>query len=316
MSEVYEVSIVIPLYNEEDVFDKLTQRLENVLAQFPWRTEIVLVDDGSTDSTEKLIKSKCQAHSYYQGVILSRNFGHQFALSAGLANVRAKKAVLVMDGDLQDPPELIARFFSKLEDGYDVVYAIRKTRKASLPKRIAYSLYYRIQRSVSNFKIPLDSGDFCMMSKRVVDQLNSMGEESRYIRGMRSWVGFQQIGLEYERPGRAEGSSHYTFRKLIQLALNGIFNFSEFPIKFIIRLGLFTIVIATAYLFYNIYRKLFIGDTPIGFTAIIMTIVLFSGVQLISIGIIGEYILRIFFQVKNRPLYIIKEKIVKEADTQ
>jgi dolichol-phosphate mannosyltransferase len=169
---------------------------------------------------------------------------------------------------------------------------------------------------VSNFNIPIDSGDFGLMSRRVVDHLVAMPEQSRYLRGMRSWVGFKQIGLTYVRDVRSEGTSNYSFRQLLNLAFNGIFNFSEFPIKFITRLGIFTIIISLIYLIYNIYRKFFIGDVPLGFTALIMAIVLFSGVQLISIGIIGEYVVRIFFQVKNRPLYIVSEIIIDKTENR
>jgi dolichol-phosphate mannosyltransferase len=311
-----ELSIVIPLYNEEEVFSRLTQRLEEVIKTLSFKVEVVLIDDGSRDTTANLIRNICLQNPMYQGVLLSRNHGHQLALSAGLSYARGTKAIMVMDGDLQDPPELIETFYQKYKEGYDVVYAVRRKRKENFIKRFAYWAYYRLQRSVSNFEIPIDSGDFGLMSRRVVDQLISMPEQSRYLRGMRSWVGFRQIGLEYNREARAEGTSSYSLKQLLGLAFNGIFNFSEFPIKFITRLGIFTILVSLAYLVYNIYRKFFIGDVPLGFTGIIMAIVLFSGVQLISIGIIGEYVVRIFFQVKNRPLFIVSEHIQnKKSET-
>jgi glycosyltransferase involved in cell wall biosynthesis len=309
-----ELSIIIPLYNEEKVFRKLTERLDNMLITINFGVEIVLIDDGSTDNTATLIREKCLNDSRYQGILLSRNHGHQLALTAGLAHSLGHKAVMVMDGDLQDPPELIVDFYNKFKEGYDVVYAVRKNRKENILKRIAYWSYYRLQKSVSNFAIPIDSGDFGLMSRRVVDQLIKMPEQSRYLRGMRSWVGYKQIGIEYSRDSRSDGKSNYSFKQLIGLAFNGIFNFSEFPIKFITRLGILTISISLLYLIYNIYRKFYIGDVPLGFTALIMAIVLFSGVQLISIGIIGEYVVRIFFQVKNRPLYIVSEKIINKKE--
>ncbi len=311
-----ELSIIIPLYNEEKVFHKLTERIENTLLTIDFDVEVVLIDDGSVDKTASLIREKCMCDSRYQGVLLSRNHGHQLALTAGLAHSLGSKAVMVMDGDLQDPPELVIDFYNKFKEGYDVVYAIRKNRKENLIKRMAYWSYYRIQKSVSNFAIPIDSGDFGLMSRRVVDQLINMPEQSRYLRGMRSWVGYKQIGVEYKRDSRTEGESNYSFKQLMALAFNGIFNFSEFPIKFITRLGIFTILVSLIYLIYNIYRKFFIGDVPLGFTALIMAIVLFSGVQLISIGIIGEYVVRIFFQVKNRPLYIVSERIVNSKEVK
>ena len=313
MSKNPTISIVIPLLNEEAVFKRLTNRLDALLSDFAHTTEIVLVDDGSSDRTAELIEAKCLSDARYTGLFLSRNYGHQIALSAGLAHARGTEAIMVLDGDLQDPPELINEFYTLYKNGYDVVYAIRKNRKEGYLKKLAYWAYYRLQKSVSNFNIPIDSGDFGLMSRRVVDKLNSMPEQSRYLRGMRSWVGFKQIGFEYSRDERKEGQSNYGWKQLIGLAFNGIFNFSEFPIRLITKLGLFTIVISVIYLGDVIYKKLFTDiEVPVGFTAILIAIILFSGVQLISIGIIGEYVLRIFFQVKNRPLFVVKNKIVEQ----
>ncbi len=304
------VSIVIPLYNEEQVFDRLISRLDSVLNDFEYATEVILIDDGSRDNTAALMKAKCLSDERYTGLFLSRNHGHQLALSAGLAHAKGLDAIMVLDGDLQDPPELINEFYKLYKNGNDVVYAIRKNRKEGPLKKMAYWAYYRLQKSVSNFNIPIDSGDFGLMSRRVVDKLNAMPEQSRYLRGMRSWVGYKQIGYEYSRDERKEGQSNYGWKQLLGLAFNGIFNFSEFPIRLITKLGLSTIVISLIYLGDVIYKKLFTEEVvPVGFTAILMAIILFSGVQLISIGIIGEYVLRIFFQVKNRPLFIVKEKI-------
>ena len=304
------VSIVIPLYNEEQVFDRLISRLDSVLMNFEYATEVVLIDDGSRDNTAALMKAKCLSDARYTGLFLSRNHGHQLALSAGLAHAKGSEAIMVLDGDLQDPPELINEFYSLYKNGNDVVYAIRKNRKEGPLKKLAYWAYYRLQKSVSNFNIPIDSGDFGLMSRRVVDKLNAMPEQSRYLRGMRSWVGYNQVGYEYSRDERKEGQSNYGWKQLLGLAFNGIFNFSEFPIRLITKLGLGTIIISLIYLGDVLYKKLFTDQVvPVGFTAILMAIILFSGVQLISIGIIGEYVLRIFFQVKNRPLFIVKEKI-------
>lgn len=304
------VSIVIPLYNEEEVFDRLISRLDSVLMNFEYATEVVLIDDGSRDNTAALMKAKCLSDARYTGLFLSRNHGHQLALSAGLAHAKGSEAIMVLDGDLQDPPELINEFYSLYKNGNDVVYAIRKNRKEGPLKKLAYWAYYRLQKSVSNFNIPIDSGDFGLMSRRVVDKLNAMPEQSRYLRGMRSWVGYKQVGYEYSRDERKEGQSNYGWKQLLGLAFNGIFNFSEFPIRLITKMGLVTIIVSLLYLGDVLYKKLFTDQVvPVGFTAILMAIILFSGVQLISIGIIGEYVLRIFFQVKNRPLFIVKEKI-------
>ncbi len=304
-----ELSIVIPLYNEEQVFSKLTERIDNEIVKFKFRTEVLLIDDGSKDTTRDLIREKCISDARYKGIILSRNHGHQLALSAGLKYALGTKAIMVMDGDLQDPPELILEFYNKHLEGYDVVYAIRAKRLESIFKKFAYWAYYRLQRAVSNFQIPIDAGDFGLMSRRVVDNLNEMPEQSRYLRGMRSWVGYKQIGLPYGREARLEGKSNYSFRKLLNLAFNGIFNFSEFPVKLITHLGIYSILISVFYLVYVIYERITNNSVPAGFTSLIIAIVLLSGVQLISIGLIGEYVLRIYNQVRNRPLFIVEEVI-------
>ena len=307
-----DISIIVPLYNEQAVFDNLIERLVNVIDTTLFSCEVLLIDDGSSDNTRQLVEKICEKDSRFTGILLSRNHGHQLAVSAGLANVRGRKGAMIIDGDLQDPPELVKEFYELLINGYDVIYAIRKNRKESFLKKVAYSTYYRLQKNISSFNIPIDSGDFSMLSRRVVDTMNNMPEQSRYLRGMRAWVGFKQIGYEYDRDERHAGETKYSWKKLFELAFNGIFNFSDFPIKFITRMGFITVVFSLIYFGYNIYRKLFYNDVPQGFTATILAIILFSGVQLISLGLIGEYVLRIYNQVRNRPLFII-EKIIQEG---
>ena len=307
-----DISIIVPLYNEQAVFDNLIERLVNVIDTTLFSCEVILIDDGSTDNTRHLVEKICEKDSRFTGILLSRNHGHQLAVSAGLANVRGQKGAMIIDGDLQDPPELVKEFYELLVNGYDVIYAIRKNRKESFLKKVAYSTYYRLQKKISSFNIPIDSGDFSMLSRRVVDNMNNMPEQSRYLRGMRAWVGFKQIGYEYDRDQRHAGETKYSWNKLFELAFNGIFNFSDFPVKFITRMGFITVVFSLIYFGYNIYRKLFYNDVPQGFTATILAIILFSGVQLISLGLIGEYVLRIYNQVRNRPLFII-EKIIQEG---
>lgn len=307
-----DISIIVPLYNEEAVFEQLIQRLINVINETKFSCEVILINDGSSDKTDQLIEQICKKDNRFTGILLSRNYGHQLAVSAGLANVRAKKGAMIIDGDLQDPPELVNEFYNLLIDGYDVIYAIRKNRKESFLKKMAYAAYYRLQKKISSFNIPIDSGDFSMLSRRVVDNINNMPEQSRYLRGMRAWVGFKQIGYEYNRDERQAGETKYSWGKLFELAFNGIFNFSDFPVKFITRLGFFTVLFSLIYFGYNIYRRIYYHDVPQGFTATILAIILFSGVQLISLGLIGEYVLRIYNQVRNRPLFVV-DKIIQDG---
>jgi glycosyltransferase involved in cell wall biosynthesis len=304
-----QISIVAPLYNETEAFPHLVARLNAVMEALPLRIEVVLIDDGSRDNTALLMQQLALTDGRYQCVFLSRNYGHQIALTAGIAAARATEALFIIDGDLQDPPELLPEFYQKYQEGYDVVYAIRKKRKESWFKRVAYSAFYRFMRSISYVDIPLDSGDFSLISRRVANVMNQMPEESRFIRGMRSWIGFRQIGVTYERDARVDGESKYSFKMLQRLAYNGIFNFSEYPIKIITRMGMFTLGIAVLYLIQTLIKRFVYHDVPQGFTALLFFIILFSGIQLIALGLIGEYVLRIFFQAKGRPLYIVREII-------
>ena len=284
-------------------------RLNALKDSLQYPIEIVLVDDGSSDATSELMHTLATHDPDYHCIFLSRNHGHQLALTTGMRFARGSKAIMVMDGDLQDPPELLPKFFEKIEEGYDVVYAIRKKRKESWFKKAGYWTFYRIQRAVTEFDIPLDSGDFSMMSRRVVDQINAMPEQSRFIRGLRSWVGFKQTGLEYERDERYAGDTKYSLKKLFNLAYDGIINFSDVPLKLITRLGFYTILISLIYISIIVFKKIYYGNIPEGFTTIIIAIALFSGVQLISLGIIGEYLARIYTQVKQRPISIVKERV-------
>ncbi|MEM9857497.1 MAG: glycosyltransferase family 2 protein [Bacteroidota bacterium] len=309
-----EVSIVIPLYNEEAVLDALIKRLKDVILGLNFSVEVVLVNDGSTDKSARLIEELAFRDSLFHSVFLSKNYGHQIAISAGMACAHGTKAVMLMDGDLQDPPELIQQFYDKINEGYDVAYAIRKKRKESLVKRSSYWLYYRLQRLLTKSDIPVDSGDFSMMSRRVIDSINAMPEKSRFVRGLRSWVGFRQVGIEYERDHRSAGETKYSVSKLFKLAYDGIFNFSNLPLKLITRLGLVTIIVALIYIVFLLVRKFVYGDLPQGYLTIIAAIALFSGVQLISLGVIGEYVSRTYEQVKERPLFLIEKQIINREE--
>lgn len=311
MIQLPQISIVAPLYNEAESLPHLSQRLNQLMDSQPIAIEVVLIDDGSRDNTALMMRQLALADKRYHCVFLARNHGHQLALTAGLAVARGTEAIMVIDGDLQDPPELLPDFYAKLREGYDVVYAVRRKRKESVVKKTGYYLFYRLLKSISYVDIPLDSGDFAMMSRRVVDVLNQMPEESRFLRGMRSWVGFKQVGYEYERSERVAGESKYSFKQLFRLAYNGIFNFSEFPITFMTRAGGLSIMTALVYFLIVVIKKLFFAEVIEGFTALLFVIILFSGVQLMALGIIGEYVLRIFFQSKGRPLFIVKETIVE-----
>lgn len=312
-----EYSFVVPLFNEELSVRILIDRLNNVITANSLNAEVVLVDDGSKDNTALLMLDIAMRDAKYSCIFLSRNHGHQLALTAGLTYARASKAVMVIDGDLQDPPELISDFIKEMNAGYDVVYGIRTKRREGFFKRMAYRVYYRIMNNIANIDLPLDSGDFALISRRVLDLMNAMPEKNRYLRGMRAWTGFRQKGFEYERDARKAGRSKYTFRKLMHLALSGLYNFSDLPIKIMTYVGASAIFASFIYLLTVLYKKYFSanGEVPTGFTATIIIIIFFSGVQLMAFGIIGQYVLRIYREVQQRPLFIV-DKIVRDKALQ
>ncbi len=301
-----DLSVVLPIYNEQENIPLLYERLTSVLDETGLSYELILVDDGSRDKSVAMLQELAAHDQRLTLVELARNFGHQVAISAGLEHTRGR-GVIVMDSDLQDPPEALPQFIARWQEGYEVVYAIRAKRKEGWLKRGAYTLFYRILRKVSNIDIPLDSGDFCIMDRRVVDELHRMPERNRFVRGIRSWIGFKQVGLEYERHARHAGKPKYTLNRLIHLALDGIISFSYLPLKMITMMGFgisfLSIVIA---LFYTI-KALTVGLNPPGFATTIVSIFLLAGIQLITVGVIGEYVGRIFEEVKGRPLYIVRK---------
>ncbi len=284
------VSAAIAVHNEEAVFPELVRRLTAVLDDLPGGPhEMVFVDDGSTDRTYDLIIEAAAADSRVVGVRLSRNFGHQAALTAALETVTGD-VVVAMDGDLQDRPEEIPRFVAEYEKGYDVVYAQRVRRKESLPYRAAYFLFYRLMRRLSEVKVPVDSGDFALLSRRVVDQINRLPERHRYIRGLRSWVGFPQTGVPVERDARAGGEPSYTLRKLFRLAFDGVFAFTVAPLRAAWIFGACVSALASVYALWAVFQRVFLGNSPEGFAALIVAITFFAGVQLLFLGLIGEYL--------------------------
>lgn len=307
---VPQLSLVIPLYNESEVFPGLLSRLDETLAGLGLTAEVVLVDDGSLDGTPELIEKACRERPAFRGVLLSRNFGHQIAVTAGLQHARGE-AVAILDGDLQDPPEIIAEFHAKMKEGYDVVYAVRRDRKENVFKRAAYAVFYRLLRRLATVPIPLDSGDFCLISGRVARLMNEMPERHRFVRGLRSWVGFKQVGHGYPREARTAGRSKYTFTKLLKLALDGIFTFSEQPLQWSMHFGM--LIAAGAFLWsaYIVLWRLFApaGAVIPGWATLTAGMFFLGGVQLISIGILGEYVGRIHNEVKGRPMYVVDRRI-------
>jgi dolichol-phosphate mannosyltransferase len=311
-SDTPELSVVVPLYNEEGNVRPLIDRIVTILDRLPAQPthEIVLVNDGSSDGTLAAIRDQMQRHPGIVLVSLSRNFGHQLAATAGIEIARGA-AVVLMDGDLQDPPELIERFVERWKDGYDVVYAVRRTRKGESPfKLITARLFYRLIKRLTKVSIPVDTGDFRLMSRRVVEALRRSPERHRFLRGMVSWVGYNQIGVEYDRDERHSGVTKYPLPKMMRFAVDGITSFSEIPLRFASYLGFIASAVAFVYALLVIGFKLF-SLTPPGYTkgwaSTIVAVLFLGGVQLMSLGILGEYIGRIYEEVKGRPLYLISE---------
>lgn len=302
-------SLILPIYNEQENIEAIYERLNRVMKTAKQSYELIFINDGSNDASLELLKKLAKKDKVVKVINFSRNFGHQIAVSAGLDYCQGEK-IAILDADLQDPPEVLPDFFDKLSQGYDVVYAIRRNRKESWPKKIMYFLFYRLLRLVANISIPLDSGDFCVMSQRVVCLLKNLPERNRFIRGLRSWVGFSQIGLEYERQGRAAGKSKYTLTKMFKLAFDGIFSFSYVPLQLLTWGGFIFLVLAFLGILLTLYAKLFTNIfIPRGFPTTIIVILFIGGMNLFALGIMGEYIGRIYDEVKQRQLYIIESKL-------
>ncbi len=300
------LSVVIPLLNEEQTLSELSRRLLATLKSLPNEHEVIFVDDGSTDQTPHLLSDLHEKHPAIKAIRLARNFGHQAAISAGL-RAAAGDAVIVMDGDLQDPPEAIPRFVEKWREGHDVVYSVRQTRAEGWVKRSGYRLFYRILRILSSIAIPVDAGDFSLMDRKVVDVVNGMPERTRFLRGMRSWTGFRQVGIEHIRAHRFSGEAKYTFGKLLRLALDGFFSFSYRPLQLASLLGFAVSVVAFLLATGLVVLKLTHGIPLTGWTSLMVVMLFVGGVQLISLGILGEYVGRIYDEVRGRPPYIVAE---------
>ncbi len=315
------ISIVIPAYNEEDGIAEMYRRIVAAAPAWKEEFEILIVDDGSRDRTLEICAQLGAADLRLKVISLSRNFGHQAAVSAGLMHARGN-LVTVMDADLQDPPEELLPFIEKIREGWDVVYAIRTKRKEGFLKRLCYRAYYRVLKRVADLDIPLDAGDFCVMRGEVVDAINQLPERNRFVRGLRSWVGFRQTGLAYERQARFAGEPKYNFSRLFRLATDGIINFSYKPLQFIMSIGLFLAgfcMTAAIFIVVQYVRNWTIfGFNPRnarGWTSTIFVILFLAAVNLVCMGILGEYIGRLFEEVKCRPNWIVKKRINLSQDS-
>lgn len=309
------VSLVIPCHNEAEVLPILFERVNAVAALWDAQLEVILVDDGSRDATWQIMRTLHERDPRWKLVQLSRNFGHQTAVWTGLKHVTGD-LVAVLDADLQDPPEVLGDFFDRWEAGYDVVYAVRRKRKEGWFKRLAYHTFYRLMASMAEINVPLDSGDFCLMDRDVVDVMLRSGEMRPFVRGIRAWVGFPQIGVEYERDERKAGEISYTLPKLFALALDGILSFSTRPLRLATWLGLAVSGLALLGCLFTLTQWFFapqfaaVGLAPVpGYATIVMSILFLGGVQLICLGILGEYVGRIYENVKHRPQYVVCQTV-------
>lgn len=304
--------MVVPVLNEEAVILEFYYRIKKVLEETVHFFEIIFIDDGSQDTTLQKLKDLRFSDNRIRIISFSRNFGHAMAISAGI-EYASGEAVVIIDGDLQDPPEVILKFLEKWEEGYPVVYGIRRKRKEWFGKRLAYWTFYRIFQKLAFASLtntPLDAGDFCLMDRPVVEVIKNLPERNRFLRGLRSWTGFRQYGVEYERAARFAGSTKYPLKKLIKLAADGIFSFSYIPLRIATLFGFFVAIAAFAGIIFVLYLRLVKGLLgTVGYYSTVISVLFIGGIQLISVGILGEYIARIYEEVKQRPLYIIKEKI-------
>lgn len=308
-------SIIAPCFNEEDSLPELYRRISSVMKGIGESWELVLIDDGSGDRTAQVMQQLYQQDpDHVRAVLFARNFGHQIAVTAGMDHARGQ-AVILIDADLQDPPELISQMAQKWREGYEVVYAVRAEREGeSWFKRTTASLFYRLVYRITDVEIPLDTGDFRLMDRRVVQAMQAMREHHRFIRGMVSWVGFRQIGLPYKREKRFAGETKYPLRKMLRFAWDGVTGFSSFPLQLATYLGFAIAAFNALAILMVIYLRAFTDAEPLEGQATTLVMVLFLGsIQLISLGIIGEYLGRIYTEVRGRPLYILRETLGVEA---
>ena len=302
-----DLTLIIPIYNEEKNIKVLYERLSKVIESLNLDAEYIFINDGSKDNSLLLIKELAANYETVKFIDFSRNFGHQVAVTAGL-DKSIGKAVVIIDADLQDPPELIKDLYEKYKTGYEVVYAKRKVRQGeSFMKKFTAQVFYKILGRITSISIPVDTGDFRIIDRKVVEILNQMPEQQKFLRGQISWVGFNQTYLEYERKERFAGETGYTYRKMIRFALDGITSFSNLPLRFASITGFLVSGISFLLILYALYSRFITKDYEPGWTSLMLAVTFIGGVQLIGIGIIGEYISRLSANVRNRPLYIINE---------
>jgi len=302
-------SVVIPIFNEEAVLPLLLRRLDALLESFGASAEGIFVDDGSRDTSSIILKAKAKDDPRYRYIGLSRNFGHQVAITAGMDAARGE-AIIVMDGDLQDPPEVVAEMIARWQEGYEVVYARRISREGeSAFKKKTAAFFYRMLSWVSSIKIPNDVGDFRLIDRKVLDAFRSMPERDRFVRGMFAWLGFRQTEVTFHRPPRAAGATKYPFWKMLRLAVNGVIGFSDAPLRLAIWMGLAVSALAGLYGLYVIGLWFTRSDLVEGWSSTIVVISFLCGMNMLMTGIIGLYIGRIHAEVKRRPLYIVGERV-------
>lgn len=301
------LSIIIPIYNEAQIIPELHRRLTNAAKEITEDYELIFINDGSRDNSLNELKMVAQQDSKSFFINFSRNFGHQIAVTAGIDHCKGE-AIAIIDGDLQDPPELIPEMYRKHKEGYEVVYARRETREGeSFFKKFTAKMFYRTLRNLTSVDIPLDTGDFRLIDRRIVDVLKQMPEQNKFLRGQIAWLGFRQTAVYFNRDKRKFGKSGYPLSKMLKFAMDGITSFSDKPLEFVTRLGFIISGLSFLVILYAVFSHFFLKETITGWTSLIISSMFIGGVQLISIGIIGEYISRINKNVLQRPLYIIWE---------
>lgn len=301
------VSIVIPVFNERDTLPELHRRITDSMALTGEPYEILFINDGSTDGTTEVLRSIAGRDGHTRALHLARNFGHQIAISAGIDAARGD-TVALMDGDLQDPPELLPEMVARWKAGAEVVYMVKRTRKEHLAKRMLFRSFYELMRKMSTIPIPLEAGNFSLLDRKVVDVLRAMPERNRYIAGMRAWAGFRQTGIEFDRDARFAGRPHMTLSQLFRLAFDGLFSFSNVPLRIAMYVGMTTAIVSFSAGMVVLYIRLFTDRATPGWASPVVSILFIGGLILVTLGIIGEYIGRIYDEVKRRPLYVIQER--------